>query len=373
MNPKKLFNNFYLLSNVSQFLIVLLLILIIGYFDYLLPSEMSVRLFYLLPLFLFSWRDDGLKQGLLLSILTALTNLYSDYMSGVIYRHNFYAAWELLITWGFFVIFVFTIVEIKKTNSLLAEKNKSLQEANKAKDDLLIMVSHDLKNPLSNIIGSTSLIIDGDNLPAEDVKQLIEYIYLSSKRMSLMIDEYLQINSKNKKETMGNIRDIDLNILVTKLVNEYEYKSRSKNISIKFLQKPNLMVECDAFLTYQVLDNLLSNAIKYSPHEKNVLVNIDNATPPGEQSENQFISVEIKDEGPGFTEEDKTKIFNEVAILSAKPTGNESSTGHGLSIAKKLVEKMNGKIWFESEAGKGTSFFIALKKSGKIDSINFTI
>ena len=70
---------------------------------------------------------------------------------------------------------------------------------------------------------------------------------------------------------------------------------------------------------------------------------------------------EVNDEGPGLSEEDKRKLFGKYQKLSARPTGNESSTGLGLSIVKKFVEAMNGRIWCESELGSGASFFVALE------------
>ena len=94
-----------------------------------------------------------------------------------------------------------------------------------------------------------------------------------------------------------------------------------------------------------------SNAIRYSPPGKNMFV-------PGKKIE---ISVrcEVRDEGPGLSVEDQKKLFGKFARLSAKPTGGEHATGLGLSIVKKMVQAMNGRVWCESESGKGASFHVS--------------
>ena len=110
------------------------------------------------------------------------------------------------------------------------------------------------------------------------------------------------------------------------------------------------MVNTDLSYIDQVIENLLSNAIKFSKTEKNIYINIT--------SDDTAALCEIRDEGPGLSESDKKKLFKKYQKLSAIPTGNESSTGLGLSIVKKFVDAMNGEIWCESEVGKGTSFFV---------------
>jgi signal transduction histidine kinase len=104
--------------------------------------------------------------------------------------------------------------------------------------------------------------------------------------------------------------------------------------------------------TEQVFENLISNAIKFSPGRKKVFINLT--------LKDEHAIGEIKDEGPGMTEEDKKKLFGKYQKLSARPTGNEISTGLGLSIVKKFVDAMGGEIWCESEAGKGASFLVKL-------------
>ena len=108
----------------------------------------------------------------------------------------------------------------------------------------------------------------------------------------------------------------------------------------------------DPSVMVQVLENLVSNAIKYSPSGKNIRVRLS--------KDPSHVRCEVRDEGPGLSAEDQKKLFGKFARLSAKPTGGEHSTGLGLSIVKKMVEAMNGKVWCESELGKGATFVVQL-------------
>jgi signal transduction histidine kinase len=101
-----------------------------------------------------------------------------------------------------------------------------------------------------------------------------------------------------------------------------------------------------------VLDNLISNAIKYSPPGREVFVRVSRSTASAR--------IEVQDQGPGLTAEDQRKLFGKFARLSARPTGNESSTGLGLAITKRLVDAMGGRIWCESSPGQGATFFVEL-------------
>ncbi len=108
----------------------------------------------------------------------------------------------------------------------------------------------------------------------------------------------------------------------------------------------------DPSAAMQAMDNLISNAIKYSPPGKTVFVEVERS--------GGLCSFSVSDEGPGFTEHDKHRLFTKFARLSANPTGGESSTGLGLSIVKKIVEAMKGEIHCESIAGSGAKFVVTL-------------
>jgi signal transduction histidine kinase len=138
-------------------------------------------------------------------------------------------------------------------------------------------------------------------------------------------------------------------------MDRFQLDAVNKQINLIFDALSASFVNVDLSYANQIFENLISNAIKFSPPGKNIFVIVT------DQGENVVTSV--KDQGPGMNDDDKKKLFNKYQKLSAKPTGNESSTGLGLSIVKKYVEAMNGKIWCESEYGKGAAFFVSFPKA----------
>jgi two-component system sensor histidine kinase/response regulator len=114
-------------------------------------------------------------------------------------------------------------------------------------------------------------------------------------------------------------------------------------------------VQADPTALSQVLGNLVSNAVKFSPPGKEISI--------GLRSADSYVECYIQDQGPGFTEADKTRMFQRYGRLSAQPTGGEPSAGLGLSIVKKLVEAMGGALICESTAGSGARFTVRLPKA----------
>ncbi len=238
-------------------------------------------------------------------------------------------------------------------NQEIKENNESLHRLNDEKNNLIGIVAHDLKGPLSAIHGSIHLMND-DELP-DDYRDLKEIIQTSSSRMSKMVTEILNVEAIEKSVNQIILAPHDLSVIVSQVCEELSDSAAKKRINIQTDIEQQLVAQIDDRYIYQVIENLLSNAIKFSPFDKNVFVKLM-------MHENSAI-LSVKDEGPGINEEDKSKLFKKFQRLSAKPTANESSTGLGLSIVKQFVESMNGLVWVESEPGKGATFFVKLHTS----------
>jgi signal transduction histidine kinase len=144
--------------------------------------------------------------------------------------------------------------------------------------------------------------------------------------------------------------------LVKEVMDDFEGIAKRKDIKIKGVKLDEAYyVMADAFFLKQVFENLLSNAIKFSPHGKLVELIAEEV--------DEFYHIIVKDQGPGISKKDKSKLFTKYQTLSAKPTGDESSTGLGLSIVKKYVEEMEGSVWVESDEGKGAEFYVSFKQA----------
>jgi signal transduction histidine kinase len=246
--------------------------------------------------------------------------------------------------------------KIEQVNETLRIRNAKLRELNEEKNYIMSVVAHDLKSPLNQINGLANVIkLDEENLNVTQ-KECLNNIDVASNRLSEMVNKILDSRNVEKKEQSIQIEAIDIEKMADDVLNDFSTAAETKKIKLeKNSIKNGASVKADRHYLRQVLDNLVSNAIKFSPIGKNVKLNIKN--------NGDKVLTEIVDEGPGLTEEDQEKLFMEYAILSAKPTGGESSTGLGLAIVKNYMEKMGGTIWCESKFGQGAAFTIELDRS----------
>jgi two-component system sensor histidine kinase/response regulator len=148
---------------------------------------------------------------------------------------------------------------------------------------------------------------------------------------------------------------VNLSDAATRAVQQHQEAAKRKQLVLKIILPPSngTLVQADGVALNQVLDNLLSNAIKFSSPGKQVRLTV---CPPGAR----HVECQVQDEGPGFSEKDKTGMFRRYGRLSARPTGGEPSTGLGLSIVKKLVLAMHGELACESKPGNGATFAFRL-------------
>ena len=243
--------------------------------------------------------------------------------------------------------------EIEIANAALLEKNLQLENLNHEKNEFLGIATHDLKNPLAHIILSVDTVLRYfDRMTVNDVRQQIHSIGVVADRMKEIITNLLDINAIEQGGVVLEPIQFDIVPKITAIIEDYTERAAQKNIVIRPVLPAFALLFADEQAITGVLDNLLSNAVKYSPHGKQVFVRVTR--------NDSAIRIEFQDEGPGISGEDMTKLFGKFARLSARPTGGEHSTGLGLSIVKKMVEAMKGRVWCESELGKGTVFIVEL-------------
>ncbi|MBL7993664.1 MAG: hypothetical protein JNN25_19660 [Candidatus Kapabacteria bacterium] len=241
--------------------------------------------------------------------------------------------------------------QIERANKDLQTTNEQLDKANRLKTQLLSMAAHDLKNPLSAIIGLSEIALT--TIPQENqARELLGHIQTTAERMGLLIKDLLDAATIE----LGNIalhkHDVILPLLVYGIAERYQLNAKHKGQHINIETVDDLVVTADPSRLEQIFDNLLSNAVKYSPHGKNIWVRV-RKTPTTAR-------VEVQDEGPGISAEDQKILFGFFQRLSARPTGGESSNGVGLAIVRKIVDLHGGNIWVESEVGNGTTFIVEL-------------
>jgi signal transduction histidine kinase len=235
----------------------------------------------------------------------------------------------------------------EKTEELLL-KNAQLEELNREKDNLLSIVAHDLSTPLNNIFGLLNLIED-EAILREEHFEYLRLIYSEIEKGKKRIENLLAICKYDNVTKKLDFMEVRLHAYLQNVALLFKPVAHKKDIDIHLDAIPNaLKLYVDEELFMRILQNLLSNAIKFSLPSTNIHL--------GAYQEGSAIYVYVKDEGLGFSEDDKTKIFQKFQKLSARPTAGESSTGLGLSIAKSFTERLGGKILLQSEQGKGSTF-----------------
>lgn len=246
--------------------------------------------------------------------------------------------------------------ELAFSNEELQEINRMLEMLNVEKNELLGIVSHDLKNPIGAVRGLAELLQSGF-LTEEQSSVIVSQIVATSNRMLDLVENLLDINRLESGGMQFVMMELDVEPILLGEMNIHRAAAEAKNIMLHYSKEAtHTIISADENAVMQVLDNIISNAVKYSPQGKNVYLRLKSQQTSG--STPGFVRIEVQDEGEGISPEDMQKLFGKFARLSARPTGGEHSTGLGLSIVKKIVEAMNGRVWCESEVGKGATFIV---------------
>ena len=239
---------------------------------------------------------------------------------------------------------------IAEINESLLEKNAKLEGLNEEKNYIMNVVAHDLKSPLNQIQGLAEVIrLEEGNL-TDTQQECLTNISVSSERLSGMINRILSTRAIESENYDYRPQNLDLKPILAQTISSFQPLADRKNIDLKVVNEFNATtINGDMHYVRQVIENIISNSIKFSPLDKSVEIAL--------YSEGNKAILSFKDYGPGLTEEDQKNLFVEYANLSAKPTGDESSTGLGLSIVKKYVDLMEGDIWCESNED-GATFYL---------------
>ncbi len=232
----------------------------------------------------------------------------------------------------------------------LEASNKELHRLNEEKTEFMSIAAHDLKNPLTIIIGNAELIRSARN-PGK-LPQLVENILVSGTRMYDLIKNLLDNNAIEEGRYRLKTERCDLGALVVRCLEANYFNATRKDIELQLTKADEVWIKVDEEATLQVLDNLVSNAVKYS--QLNTMVKVQVAVEAGQAT------VSVRDDGPGLSVEDQKMLFRKFTRLTAKPTNGESSNGLGLSIVKRLAEGMGGSIECQSVLGQGATFRLKL-------------
>ncbi len=244
--------------------------------------------------------------------------------------------------------------ELKELNASLEEKvklrTKELQDLNNTKDKFFSIIAHDLKNPFNTLLGFSDLLKNNyDAFNDEKRKEFVDIIHITSRSGYSLLENLLEWSRSQTGRISFSPDDINFSIIVEEIVSMSNSSALKKKITISNNLDPDLSnLFADENMLRTIMRNLLSNAIKFTPANGVVEIN--------SKKDNGVTEISVKDSGIGMSDEDKEKLFRIDVYHTKKGTEDESGTGLGLILCKEFIEKHKGKIWVESEEGKGATF-----------------
>ena len=244
--------------------------------------------------------------------------------------------------------------ELKNLKNELEEKNLTLHELIKVKNELLGMASHDLRNPLTSIKGySEFLLKKGTTLKEETRTDFLKIIHSASRNILGLLNDLLNLSSIESGQLVLNLQPGNLRGLIEERVKLYTHLATEKNIHFNISFQQTTAISFDTPRIGQVLDNLLTNAIKFSPVGSTIGITME--------SGDGFVRVTVTDEGPSIKNEDLDQLFQPFNKIGSDST--EKGTGLGLAIAKKMVALHGGTLTFKSSKNQGASFSFELPEN----------
>lgn len=248
------------------------------------------------------------------------------------------------------------IEERKKIEKALQIAKETAEEASKAKEIFLSTMSHEIRTPLNAIIGLTYLL-QHSTLNTEQ-QENVQTLQFSSKTLLALINDILDFSKINAGKVEFEKIDFDWQALLKSTVKTFENQADTKKIDLLVELESDLpeVIVGDQVRLGQILNNLIGNSIKFT-HVGNVKATVKLLEENDQETILQFC---VSDTGIGIAKNKKDLIFENFSQASQDTSRKYGGTGLGLAITKRLVEHQNGKIWVESELGKGSAFYVVL-------------
>lgn len=235
----------------------------------------------------------------------------------------------------------------------IEEKGRELESANKHKSEFLANMSHELRTPLNAILGYTELILDSiyGEVP-EKIQEVLERLEKNGRHLLNLINDVLDLSKIEAGQLTLSLNEYSMGEVIQTVSTSVEALAAEKDLDLKVKVSKDLRIgKGDEQRIVQVILNLVGNAIKFTDEgEVKVEATVSNET---------FL-VSVSDTGPGVTEADQQKIFEEFHQADGSSTRKKGGTGLGLSISKKIIDMHGGRIWVESTPGKGSTFRFTL-------------
>jgi signal transduction histidine kinase len=249
--------------------------------------------------------------------------------------------------------------QLRRSNMVLAAANTELRRLDELKTQFISVASHELRNPLTSILGYVEMFLDEDFGPLSDEqREYLNVVWGAGRRLLEITDDLLDVTRIEAGRLDLVLVPLDLGALVGRVVAEHRPQQEAKSQQLELYLAPGLPAAlCDEVRTAQVVANLLSNACKYTPEGGQIRVRVEPAPDEG------FLMVSVADTGMGISAEDQPKLFNRFYRTAGARSSGTGGTGLGLYVTRSLVELQGGRIWLESEVGRGSTFYVTLAQA----------
>jgi len=237
------------------------------------------------------------------------------------------------------------------THLTLARQKQKLEEMLAERNRFMNIAAHDLRNPLTAIMGWTQIGIE--TAGPGNTRQVLLTIRQSAARMQGIIEDFLSLQVLKQNRASEVAHSFDLREAITKVIEQHDPAAKAKGIALTFHPASDIPRAFGTLAhTHQIVSNYISNAIKYSPPKSEILVSI--------RASHGCVRTEVLDQGPGVPISERSRLFAEFPRISNRPTGGETSTGLGLAIVRTLAEAQGGKAGADFTSDVGSTFWVEL-------------
>ncbi len=244
--------------------------------------------------------------------------------------------------------------KLEAASAELREANNRLRELDRLKDEFISTVTHELRTPLTSIRAFSEILLANPDMDVEQRGKFLGIIVKESERLTRLINQVLDMAKIDSGRIDWRTEEIDLRALIQDAINSTSQLFRDKAATLREeLGDQPVTVAGDHDRLTQVIINLLSNAVKFCPEQAGeVIIRLEPAA--------DCWRIEVRDNGPGIAQDQHKLIFEKFHQVSNSLAGKPKGTGLGLPISQKIVEHHNGRIWVESETGRGAAFIVEL-------------
>jgi signal transduction histidine kinase len=245
-------------------------------------------------------------------------------------------------------------IELERVTEQLTYANRQMKEMDILKDEFLYTVTHELRTPLTSIRAMAEILHDNTDMEEEQRQHFLEGLVKETERLSHLITQVLNLEKYESGRQKLHLSSVVLNDLINDCIRSIQPLADEKKIAVqKYIPNSMFLVRCDADLIQQVMNNLLSNAIKFVEEGTGkIRVSI--------HDNHDGLQVWVEDNGRGIPKELHELVFDKFFQARNQTLKKPQGTGLGLAICKKIIEMHGGKIWVDSEEGRGSKFIFTI-------------